>query len=124
MRYFLVKPIGDAGTVAMAGRTVERWSGLTCRTIFDHPHVSLIEPPQSRVSIDRNHARTPEMSADVTCSKAEIESNEVQSDFIIVDENSPRSQTPKSKRQSRRANDQYGVTLEDSVSVTAVTELT
>ena len=51
------------------------------RTIFDHPHVSFIEPPQSPVSIDRNHARTPEMSADVTCSKAEIESNEVQSEF-------------------------------------------
>ena len=76
---FLVKLIGDAGLVAIAGRTMERWSRLTCRTIFDRPHVSLIEPPQSRVSIDRNHARTPEMSADVTCSKAEIESNEVQS---------------------------------------------
>ena len=45
---FLVMPIGDAGTVARAGRTMERWSRLTCHTIFDHPHVSLIEPPQSR----------------------------------------------------------------------------
>ena len=59
---------------------MERWSRLTCRTIFDHPRVSLIEPPQSRVSIDRSGARTPEMSADVTCSEAEIESNEVQSE--------------------------------------------
>ena len=78
---------------------MERWSRLTCHTIFDRPHVSLIEPPQSRVSIDRNDGRTPEMSADVTCSKAEIESNEVQSEFrtnfIIVDGNSPKSQTPK-----------------------------
>ena len=42
----------------------------------------------------------------------------------IGDGNAPKSHTPKSKRQSCRANDQYGVTPEDGVLVTAVTELT
>ena len=76
----LVKPIGGAGYVPGLDVPGKRWSRLTCHTHFDHLHVSLIEPPQSRVSIDRNDARTPEMSADVACSNAEIGSNEVKAE--------------------------------------------
>ena len=106
------------------GRTMERWSRLTCHTIFDHRHVSLIEPPQSRgttrglLRCRRTSHAPKQRSSPMKCSLSSEQT------YIMVDGNSPKSQTPKSKRRSRRANDQYGVTLEDSALVTALTELT